>query len=368
MHNVEMMDADKEPAAGEEKLSLPKSDLDDIKSYVKTYFAYYPVHENEKDIPNREGDPPQSLNEQKINAKSDNIVDDAGQSSKAEGNEGEVDSTYTDKVQKENRHNTIAEIDEGIRDERLKESEKDLHNTDEDLSKAITLYVPPSPPAYPTGIIDSVVAAIDTCDLQGNTYSQSYISDSVVAATSQAENIRSMKVTPVERSIYEIIQGLCIPIGISWNLTNEVYVPIHCHRGHADEIKKLAEMLSTYLTISNFFKNKERTDWSLLEAYKEKIDHHPFDVQIVDGIVQQSSSTLNCGLFVAAYAEYLSDRHQIPSLEFDLEKHHTIYASLLWDYGVNKAYTGYVSDNQDLPRPKRTFIPPENTEMIHVEP
>ncbi|PHT33683.1 hypothetical protein CQW23_25483 [Capsicum baccatum] len=155
MHNVEMMDADKEPAAGEEKLSLPKSDLDDIKSYVKTY-----------------------------------------------------------------------------------ESEEDLHNTDEDLSKAITLYVPPSPPAYPIGIIDSVVAAIDTCDLQGNTYSQSYISDSFIAATSQ----------------------------------------------------------------------------------------------------------------------------------FDLEKHHTIYASLLWDYGVNKAYTGYVSDNQDLPRPKRTFIPPENTEMIHVEP
>ncbi|PHU28709.1 hypothetical protein BC332_00802 [Capsicum chinense] len=69
-----------------------------------------------------------------------------------------------------------------------------------------------------------------------------------------------------------------------------------------------------------------------------------------------------------AYVEYLSDGHQIPSSEFDPKKHRTRYTSLLWDYGVNKACNGYVSDNQDPPRPKRTFIPPEYTEMIHVEP
>ncbi|PHT54091.1 hypothetical protein CQW23_08553 [Capsicum baccatum] len=85
------------------------------------------------------------------------------------------------------------------------------------------------------------------------------------------------------------------------------------HRGHVDEIKELAEMLSTYLTISDFFEKKDHTDWSLLDAYKKKSDYHAFDVHIVDGIVQQSSGTLDCGLFVAAYAEFLSDRHQIPS-------------------------------------------------------
>ncbi|KAF3620479.1 hypothetical protein FXO38_02697 [Capsicum annuum] len=68
------------------------------------------------------------------------------------------------------------------------------------------------------------------------------------------------------------------------------------------------------------------------------------------------------------YAEFLSDRHQIPSSEFDPKKHRTRYASFLWDYGVNKACTGYVSDNQDPPRPKRTFIRSEDTEMIDVEP
>ncbi|PHT39093.1 hypothetical protein CQW23_22666 [Capsicum baccatum] len=190
------------------------------------------------------------------------------------------------------------------------------------------------------------------------------------------------------------MQGLCIPAAISWHFIDEVYVLINCkgafhwvlavvvlkercirvydsmkgHRGHAEEIKDLAEMLSTYLIISDFFEKKDRTEWSLLDAYKEKTDQHAFVVHIVDGIVQQSSGSLDCGLFVAAYAEFLSARHQIPSSKFDLKKHRTRYASLLWDYGVNKACTGYLSDNQDPPRPKHTFILYEDTEMIDVEP
>ncbi|PHT55679.1 hypothetical protein CQW23_04165 [Capsicum baccatum] len=236
-----MRDADKAPATAEEKLSLSKSDLDEIKSYVKTYvdmkfndlqklmvdhytgllgvvkegfasyekITQYPVHESEKDNPDIEEDPHQSLNEHKTDAKSDNIVDDVGQSSKVGGNEEEAEESL---------------------------------------------------------------------------------------------------------------------------------------------------------------KKKDRTDWSLLDVYKEKMDQHVFDVHIVDGIVQQSSGTLDCGLFVSTYAEFLSDRHQISSLKFDPKKHRTRYASLLQDYGVNKTCTGYVSENQDPPRPKHTFIRSEDTEMIDVEP
>ncbi|PHU24508.1 hypothetical protein BC332_09615 [Capsicum chinense] len=196
-----------------------------------------------------------------------------------------------------------------------------------------------------------------------DTYTHYHQSHSEIDLSSHVENIRSMKVASVERSICEIMQGLCISAGIPWHLIDKVYVPINrkgsfhwvlavivlkerCirvydsmkgYKGHADEIKEIAEMLSTYLTIPDFFDKKDRTNW-------------------------------NCGLFVAAYAEFLSDRHQISSSEFDWKKHRTRYASLLWDYGVNKACTGYVSDNQDPPRPKRTFIRSEYTKMIDVEP
>ncbi|KAM3358602.1 hypothetical protein P3S68_021535 [Capsicum galapagoense] len=171
-----MRDIDKASAAAKEKLSLSKPNLDEIKSYVKTYVAQYPVHESEKEDPNIERDPSQSLNKHKTNAKSDNVVDDAGQSSKLGGNEGaseeslkEVESSYRHKLQEDDRHNTDVEVDEGIRKEHVKESEEDLQKIDNDLSKVITLYVPPSPVTYPTG----------------NTDSQCYISDSVIAAISQ---------------------------------------------------------------------------------------------------------------------------------------------------------------------------------------
>ncbi|PHT36224.1 hypothetical protein CQW23_23924 [Capsicum baccatum] len=137
-------------------------------------------------------------------------------------------------MQEEDRHNTTVKIDEGIRNDSPKESEEDLHNINEDLCKAITLYKPSLIVGHQTGITNSAIANIDTCNQQDNINSQSYISDSGI-------------------------------------------------------------------------------------------------------------------------------------LEFNLEKHRTRYASLLWDYGVNKACTEYISDNQDPSRPKCTFIPPEDREMIHVE-
>ncbi|PHU22675.1 hypothetical protein BC332_07782 [Capsicum chinense] len=345
-----------------------------------------------------------------MDAKSDDVVDTAGQSSNLGGNEGATE-------------------------ESLKEYDEALHNIDEDLSKAITLYVPPSHAAYPTWITYIDAAAIDICDRQGNIDSQCYISDNTIAVISQVSvcktNLKYVRKIPSKRNrqpskVYqlpfvsvfdsgskdkEVIQthkklkylfeghningpyaedlfskfsvwmstGLYNPHAIKsfhWVLAVivlkerciRVYDLMKGHRGHADEIKELAEMLSTYLPIFDFFEKKDRTDWSLLDADKKITDQHVFDVHIVDGIVQQSSGMLDCGLFVVAYAEFLSDRHQIPSSKFDLKKYRTRYTSLLWDYGMNKACTRYVRDNQDPPRPKRTFLRSEDTEMIDVEP
>ncbi|KAM3303389.1 hypothetical protein P3S67_014419 [Capsicum chacoense] len=239
--NVEMRDADKASAASKEKLSLSKSDLDEIKSYVRTYVdikfndlqklmvdqytgllgvvkegfasfgkvAQYPVHESEKGNPNIEEDPFQSLNEHTMDAKSYNVVDVAGQSSKLGGNEGaaeeslkEAESSYADKLQQDDRHSTDAEVDKAIKKER--ESKEALHNTYEDLSKAITLYIPPLCVAYPTGInyIDAVT--IDTCDRQGNVDSQCYISDNAITAISQVSvcktNLKYVRKLPSKRN------------------------------------------------------------------------------------------------------------------------------------------------------------------------
>ncbi|KAF3634125.1 hypothetical protein FXO38_25278 [Capsicum annuum] len=88
--------------------------------------AQYPVHESEKGNPNIEVDPPQSVNEHTTDAKSYNVVDAAGQSSKLGANEGateeslkEAESSYVDKLQEDDRHITDVEVVEAIMKEHV---------------------------------------------------------------------------------------------------------------------------------------------------------------------------------------------------------------------------------------------------------
>ena len=59
----------------------------------------------------------------------------------------------------------------------------------------------------------------------------------------------------------------------------------------SSEIQKLAKILPTYLDMSVFLDQKVRTDWSTIEAYRDKMAN-PFDVQYVEGIFQQTTGSL----------------------------------------------------------------------------
>ncbi|PHU25833.1 hypothetical protein BC332_04165 [Capsicum chinense] len=88
-------------------------------------------------------------------------------------------------------------------------------------------------------------------------------------------------------------------------------------------------------------KDKEKvepvpTDWSMIEVYRDKMAN-PFDVQYVDRISQQTIGILDCGPFVAAYAEYLSDGLQVPNDGLDAGFLRKRYAALLWKYREMKA-------------------------------
>ncbi|PHU22225.1 hypothetical protein BC332_07332 [Capsicum chinense] len=108
----------------------------------------------------------------------------------------------------------------------------------------------------------------------------------------------------------------------------------------------MVKILPTYLDISGFLDQKVRTNWSTIKAYQDKIDN-PFDVQYVEGIAQQTIGSLNCGSFVATYAEYLSDELQVPNDGLDAGLLHKIYATLLWKYGEAKGRKSYASDTKD---------------------
>ncbi|PHU05162.1 hypothetical protein BC332_25984 [Capsicum chinense] len=118
------------------------------------------------------------------------------------------------------------------------------------------------------------------------------------------------------------------------------------HSGPSSEIQKLARILPTYLDMSDFLDQKVRTDWSTIEAYHDKMTN-PFDVQYVDGIAQQTTGSLDCGPFVATYAEYLSNELQVPNDGLDVGLLRKRYASLLWKYGEAKAQKPYATGIKD---------------------
>ncbi|PHU05145.1 hypothetical protein BC332_25967 [Capsicum chinense] len=110
-----------------------------------------------------------------------------------------------------------------------------------------------------------------------------------------------------------------IPTGLPWHLVDEVYILINCGDefhwvlaivvlkersirvydsmsrrrcfGPLSKIQKLAKILPIYLDMSGFLDQKVRTDWSMVEAYWDKMDN-PFDVQYVEGICQQIIGSL----------------------------------------------------------------------------
>ncbi|PHU20488.1 hypothetical protein BC332_11639 [Capsicum chinense] len=152
------------------------------------------------------------------------------------------------------------------------------------------------------------------------------------------------KVSQNEECLINIIKGFNIPAGLPWHLVAEVYIPINYgdefywvlvvvilkerrirvynsmsrrrRSGPSPEIQKLAKILPTYLDMNDFLDPKVRTDWSAIEAYRDKMVN-PFDVQYISKIAQQTIDSLDCSLFVATYAEYLSDGLQVPNDRLD---------------------------------------------------
>ncbi|KAH0716737.1 hypothetical protein KY285_012768 [Solanum tuberosum] len=135
------------------------------------------------------------------------------------------------------------------------------------------------------------------------------------------------------------------------------------------EIQKLSTKLPKYLESNGFYEQKDRTNWSVLESYQGKNKSHPFEVIHVTGIAQQASNSLDCGVFVAAYAEFLSDGLQISSDGIISQSLRLRYALLLWNYGILKARSGYVSNNEDpqRPRPKKAKFIDENVVVTTVD-
>ncbi|XP_047268422.1 uncharacterized protein LOC124898692 [Capsicum annuum] len=202
------------------------------------------------------------------------------------------------------------------------------------------------------------------------THTRYYPAEPIVELSTQQDYEESIVVAKNEDSITNIIHGFYMPDGLPWYMFDEerlirVYDSLSSKRKKEPhiEIQKLAVMFPTYLSDNGCYDKTERTNWPSLEACKGKITKQtglvnkiPFDVNYVQNIPQRASDSLDCGVFVCAYAKILSEGLQVHSCQFDAASQRARYASLLWHYGVEKTNEGYTSDNGDPPRPNKSVI------------
>ncbi|KAF3619704.1 hypothetical protein FXO37_33588 [Capsicum annuum] len=73
-----------------------------------------------------------------------------------------------------------------------------------------------------------------------------------------------------------------------------------------------------------------------------------FDIRIVDGLPTQAN--MDCGVFVAAFAEYFLDGLQISNHLDDIDVIRIRYGVLLWDYGKKKQSQCAVSEDESTGR------------------
>ncbi|PHT34852.1 hypothetical protein CQW23_26652 [Capsicum baccatum] len=106
------------------------------------------------------------------------------------------------------------------------------------------------------------------------------------------------------------------------------------------------------------------------------IDRYPMDVTatieehnitVDNPSIASKDEKKNCGPFVAAYAEYLSDGLQVPNDKFDAGLLCKRYAALLWKYGETKAQKPYATNVKDPQRPKPNFVAPDEEQLVHID-
>ncbi|MCD7456936.1 hypothetical protein HAX54_033641 [Datura stramonium] len=89
------------------------------------------------------------------------------------------------------------------------------------------------------------------------------------------------------------------------------------------KIAKLSKLLPIYLSTTDFYKEKGITS---------------------------STHRRNCGIFVAAYVEFLSGGEGIPNSSIDVELMRNRYASILWDYATKKLEAESMIDDKTPPK------------------
>ncbi|KAM3233801.1 hypothetical protein P3L10_019160 [Capsicum annuum] len=131
------------------------------------------------------------------------------------------------------------------------------------------------------------------------------------------------------------------------------------------EVEKLAEVIPICLVACKFYE-KKGIDIATHPNYKSYDKMDLFDVYVVEDLPQQPSASLDCGLYMVTYAECLTFGDIVSPVDFDPDLIRTRYASILWNYGLNKEEENGQSNDEAPMKPPREISLTEDTEVHEI--
>ncbi|PHT29351.1 hypothetical protein CQW23_31059 [Capsicum baccatum] len=114
-----------------------------------------------------------------------------------------------------------------------------------------------------------------------------------------------------------------------------------------DHVRSLSTMIPLFLVATNFYEKRSDIDWYWEAAYIDKSLSEPLEYVILKDTQQQGPQSNDCGMFVCAFAEYVSHGiFDISSTLFNVVNHRLRYGALLWNYATRKQNNGAVSESE----------------------
>ncbi|XP_060181970.1 uncharacterized protein LOC132611572 [Lycium barbarum] len=159
-----------------------------------------------------------------------------------------------------------------------------------------------------------------------------------------------------EDELCEYINGHRLLVNVQWCIY--VYNSYRAS-GHDAVVRAGMKMLATLVThslqMTDFYEKKADIDFATHPSYRNREQTDNFDIVNVDNLPQQAPSSMDCGVYAVAFAEYLSSSEVIPT-EFDAKLFCMRYGALLCDYAWDKSNNNASSDNEQPPRPIRPAV------------
>ncbi|KAF3681558.1 hypothetical protein FXO38_01648 [Capsicum annuum] len=114
-----------------------------------------------------------------------------------------------------------------------------------------------------------------------------------------------------------------------------------------DHVRSLSTMIPMFLVVTNFYGKRSDIDWHREAVYIDKSLSEPLEYVILKDTPQQEPQSNDYGMFVCAFAEYVSHgMFDISSILFDAVNHPIRYGALLWNYARRKQNDGAISESE----------------------